>query len=254
MAEAIRADIGEGRLKPHLPLPSETHLTQEFGISRSSARRAVADLVSLGLVHTVHGKGSFVRARHVVTVELEPEMRITARLATDGERQTMEMSEGSPVIVIEDAAGMRRCSRPTLRTCEPSRASARLPTSTRTLECWTFRTLGGIKVGIGGPVRSGTGDFGHRDCPGSPVIPQPHHRGLAVGLTASAVRGSPLPAERRGSRIAWDRLRNVTVISQDGPYRRTPRNLLPAANIAIPASVKRPLSRELFQHRISVHR
>ncbi|WP_157251158.1 winged helix-turn-helix domain-containing protein [Nonomuraea typhae] len=101
VADAIRADIEEGRLRPLYPLPSEKHLQQEFGISRDSARRAIAHLTSLGLVHTVPNKGTFVKAREAVVVQCEPGLRILAREASDMERKTMELPAGEWVLVIE---------------------------------------------------------------------------------------------------------------------------------------------------------
>ncbi|MFB9882991.1 GntR family transcriptional regulator [Planobispora siamensis] len=101
VADALREEIDAGRLAPRRPLPSETHLQQEFGVARDTVRRAIALLADLGLVRTVPGRGTYVRARAVTSVALEPGMRVITRPATEAERTTMEIGEGVWVLVVE---------------------------------------------------------------------------------------------------------------------------------------------------------
>lgn len=63
VADALRAAIRAGELVAGQRLPSETELIDRYGVSRNSVRTAVGLLRIEGLVVTVQGRGSFVRAR-----------------------------------------------------------------------------------------------------------------------------------------------------------------------------------------------
>jgi GntR family transcriptional repressor for pyruvate dehydrogenase complex len=58
--EAIRAQIARGIYKPGDRLPSEARLTQDFGVSRTVIREAVAALQSERLLEPRQGAGVFV--------------------------------------------------------------------------------------------------------------------------------------------------------------------------------------------------
>src|SRR5512142_2303763 len=62
VADALRTRITSGELPPASPLPSETELMRDHGISRPTARAAIAALRAEGLITVLHGKGAFVRA------------------------------------------------------------------------------------------------------------------------------------------------------------------------------------------------
>lgn len=57
----LRDEIARGALAPGDPLPSEQSLCDQFGVSRITVRRALADLADQGLIERRHGVGSFVR-------------------------------------------------------------------------------------------------------------------------------------------------------------------------------------------------
>jgi GntR family transcriptional regulator len=60
LADILRAMIKSGELQPRAPLPSESYLQQEQGVSRGTVRTAVAILRDEGLVVTIGGRGTFV--------------------------------------------------------------------------------------------------------------------------------------------------------------------------------------------------
>jgi GntR family transcriptional regulator len=63
VADALREAIRAGELVAGQRLPSESELIDRYGVSRNSVRTAVGLLRIEGLVVTVQGRGSFVRAR-----------------------------------------------------------------------------------------------------------------------------------------------------------------------------------------------
>jgi GntR family transcriptional regulator len=60
LASILRELITSGELARDQALPSESYLVQEYGVSRASARHAVAVLRDEGLVYTVPQRGTFV--------------------------------------------------------------------------------------------------------------------------------------------------------------------------------------------------
>ena len=56
----IKKRIEDGLLKPGEKLPSERLLQQELAVSRFTLREALARLSALGIIKTIHGKGTIV--------------------------------------------------------------------------------------------------------------------------------------------------------------------------------------------------
>lgn len=60
IADDIAARIERGDLQPNRLIPSENRITQEYGVARGTARKAIQLLRERGLVATVVGRGTFV--------------------------------------------------------------------------------------------------------------------------------------------------------------------------------------------------
>jgi DNA-binding GntR family transcriptional regulator len=60
IAHIIRQRIEAGDLQPRRRIPSEADMVQEFGVARTTARRAVAFMREQGWVYTVPQRGTFV--------------------------------------------------------------------------------------------------------------------------------------------------------------------------------------------------
>ncbi|MGH8905261.1 MAG: GntR family transcriptional regulator [Egibacteraceae bacterium] len=63
LASELRRQIEAGVYRPGDQLPSESQLTERFGVSQPTVRAAVRVLRAEGLVVAVHGRGIFVRER-----------------------------------------------------------------------------------------------------------------------------------------------------------------------------------------------
>lgn len=62
IVDQMVAQIQEGKLNPGDRLPSERHLIDILGVSRSSVREALQGLMVMGLVESRPGQGTFVSA------------------------------------------------------------------------------------------------------------------------------------------------------------------------------------------------
>lgn len=60
LQQALRAAVIEGRLAPGDALPSEPDLAQQTGVSRTTVRQAIEQLVREGLLRREQGRGTFV--------------------------------------------------------------------------------------------------------------------------------------------------------------------------------------------------
>ncbi|MEV8033861.1 GntR family transcriptional regulator [Streptomyces sp. NPDC086182] len=60
LAEILKARIARGDWVAGRPIASETRLVQEYGLARSTVRRAIAALAEEQAVWTVQGRGTYV--------------------------------------------------------------------------------------------------------------------------------------------------------------------------------------------------
>lgn len=63
MYDILRKRIETGVYKPRMPLPSITHLEQEFGVARGTVRKVLGKLKDDGLLRAIPGKGTYVSPR-----------------------------------------------------------------------------------------------------------------------------------------------------------------------------------------------
>ncbi|MEV0968540.1 GntR family transcriptional regulator [Microtetraspora glauca] len=60
LAALLRAQIKSGELAPGQAIPSEPEMVRQYGIARTTARRAIGALKDEQLVYTLPGEGTFV--------------------------------------------------------------------------------------------------------------------------------------------------------------------------------------------------
>ncbi len=84
----LSIQILEGQLRPHERIPSLNELTHKYKVSKITARRALNDLVTEGLVYASRGRGSFV-----------------ADMGSRKKARTRRMQPGHLGVVFEHASG-----------------------------------------------------------------------------------------------------------------------------------------------------
>ncbi len=60
VADILAAEIRAGKYPRGSRIPTESELVERFEVARSTARRSVARLRDMGLVHTVPQRGTYV--------------------------------------------------------------------------------------------------------------------------------------------------------------------------------------------------
>ena len=65
LKEIIKEDVDVGKYKPGEKIPSENELCDILSISRNTAKQAIVDLVSEGILYRVQGKGTFVAEKKI---------------------------------------------------------------------------------------------------------------------------------------------------------------------------------------------
>ena len=85
ISEQLKQQIETGRYVSGERLPSEFDLGEIFGVSRTTIRRAIADLIKQGIVITQQGKGIFVSGRQKISFSMSnPLMHFDIALQQQG--------------------------------------------------------------------------------------------------------------------------------------------------------------------------
>lgn len=87
LKEIMREKIDAQDWKPGDLIPSERELSEQYGISRMTARQAITELVNEGLFYREQGKGTFV-SRHKITQQLIHLTGFTEDIRARGQRPT----------------------------------------------------------------------------------------------------------------------------------------------------------------------
>lgn len=94
--EQLATSIRTGTLAPGALIPSEESLCQQFGVSRTSVREAIRELITLGLIER--------RSNRAYVVEHLPEVRVEADERLDRIREVFETRRLLEVQLTEYAA------------------------------------------------------------------------------------------------------------------------------------------------------
>jgi GntR family transcriptional regulator len=71
LKEILKEEIDIGKYKPGDKVPSENEFAAMLSISRNTAKQAIADLVSEGMLYRVQGKGTFVSEKKMFSGIME---------------------------------------------------------------------------------------------------------------------------------------------------------------------------------------
>jgi GntR family transcriptional regulator len=100
----IMDQVAGGIWPKHSPIASERELCKRYNVSRTTARRAIIDLVHEGLLYTVLGKGTFV-AEPSLRQELKPLVGFTQDLNLQGIDIKSEVVEFRRIEADEELGG-----------------------------------------------------------------------------------------------------------------------------------------------------
>src|SRR5205085_9684025 len=84
IAERLRELLLSGEYMAGARLPSEPALARSLGVSRSSLRAAIAVLEADGLLHRLHGSGTYVTNRPQLRNDLSKNFGVAEMIAATG--------------------------------------------------------------------------------------------------------------------------------------------------------------------------
>lgn len=96
LKEEIKEKITSGEWTPHTCIPSVRELCATYGISTTTAKQAISELVHEGLLYCVQGKGTFVASpqfpmEYRETTYITDEMRLASRMRALGHHFAAEV-------------------------------------------------------------------------------------------------------------------------------------------------------------------
>ena len=103
LKEIMRAKVRDGEWKPGDIIPSERELSEQYKISRMTARQAITELVNEGMFYREQGKGTFV-SRHKITQQLIRLTGFTEDIKARGQRPGTRVLSAKMVPADEDTA------------------------------------------------------------------------------------------------------------------------------------------------------
>ena len=65
LRDVLQQKINAGEWRPYEQIPTEEELVREYGIARTTVRRALGEMVQRGLLYRKSGRGTFVREREI---------------------------------------------------------------------------------------------------------------------------------------------------------------------------------------------
>ncbi|MFS8049312.1 phosphonate metabolism transcriptional regulator PhnF [Rhizobium sp. BR 314] len=104
VAAELRSAIDGGRHAPGSRLPSERALSEQFGVSRVTMRRAIAELEGEGLLRVARGSGAYVRADMPVRFQLGEKVRFSKDLTAADANLTRKVVSAREVPATPDIA------------------------------------------------------------------------------------------------------------------------------------------------------
>ncbi len=143
VAAELRNAIDAGRHAPGSRLPSERALSEQFGVSRVTMRRAIAQLEGEGLLRIARGSGAYVRADMPVRFKLGNKVRFSKNLTATDANLTRKIFSAKEVPASVDIAARLNLEpgEAVLDMCVIAYADA-LPVSVVTRSCSAKRFQG----------------------------------------------------------------------------------------------------------------
>ncbi|AYG64363.1 GntR family transcriptional regulator [Rhizobium jaguaris] len=92
IGDALSEEILTGAFGPDGILPADTEVAKRFGVSRLTARKALASLQNKGLIRILHGKGAFVEHDIIQYRILRRETLLQNMLGDDGQPRRQLLS------------------------------------------------------------------------------------------------------------------------------------------------------------------